>query len=135
MVPTVRCSAGIIEWTKEELKGMDRKARKIITIYGGLHPRLNAERLYLPRSDGSRGLVNKEDCVSDERENLTLYALGSSEKLIIAATAELKLKKFINVQNRQERRKQRLIQWKEKDLHGQFLRKQKELMIEIDGNG
>ena len=106
---------------------MDRKARKIITIYGGLHPRLNVERLYLSRSDGSRGLVNKEDCVNDKRENLTRYALGSSEKLIITATAELKLKKVINVQNRQERRKQCLTEWKEKDLHGQFLRKQKEL--------
>ena len=37
-------------------------------------------------------------------------------------TAKPKLKKFINVQNRQERRKQRLIEWKEKALHGQFLR-------------
>ena len=43
-------------------------------------------------------------------------------EVIIAAAAKLKLKKFINVQNSQERRKQRLIKWKEKALHGQFLR-------------
>ena len=77
------------------------------------------------------GVVSIEDCVSDERENLALYALGRDEKLIIAAKAELKLKKFINVQNRQERRKQRLIEWKEKTLHGQFLR---ETEITDDGN-
>ena len=101
---------------------MDRKTRNIITIYGGLHPEWNVEWLYLPRSKRGRGLVSIEDCVNDERGSLVLYALRSNEKLIIAATTELKLKKFINVQNRQERRKQRLSEWKEKALHGEFLR-------------
>ena len=133
---TVRYSAGIIEWTKQEVRDMDQKTRKIVTMYGGLHPRSNVVRLYLPRSErglggGGGGVVRIEDCVSDERENLALYALGRDEKLIIAAKAELKLKKFINVQNRQERRKQRLIEWKEKTLHGQFLR---ETEITDDGN-
>ena len=67
-------------------------------------------------------MVSIEDCVSDESGNLVLYALKINEKLIIDGTPDLKLKKFINVQNRQERRKQRLIKWKEKALHGQFLR-------------
>ena len=91
-------------------------------MYGGLNLTSNVERLYLSRTAGGRGLVIIQDCVNDEREKVVLYALGSDEKLITAATAELKLKKFINVQNRQERRKQRLIGWKEKALHGQFLR-------------
>ena len=47
-MPAVRYSADIIEWTKEEVKEMDQKTRKIITMYGGLHPRSNVERLYLP---------------------------------------------------------------------------------------
>ena len=115
-------SAGIIEMAKEEVREMDRKTRKIITMYGGLHPRSNVQWLYLPRSEGGRGLVSLDDCVNDERENLALYALRSNEKLTIAATTELKLEKFINVQNRKERKKQRLIEWKEKALHGQFLR-------------
>ena len=80
------------------------------------------EHLYLPRSEGARGLVSIEDCVNNEREILSLYAPWSNEKLIIAATTELKLKKFVNVHDRQERRKQCLIEWKEKALHGQFLR-------------
>ena len=101
---------------------MDRKTRKIIAIYGGIHPRPNVERLHLPRSKGRSGLVSIEDCVNDERKILALYALRINEKLIIAATIELKLKNFINVQYRQERRKQRLTEWKEKALHGQFLR-------------
>ena len=60
-------------------------------------------------------------------DDLKLYRsnqneIDSLEKLTTAATTELMLKKFINVQNRQERRKQRLIKWKEKALHGQLLR-------------
>ena len=119
VVPTVQYGAGIIEWTKEKVKEMDRKT-KIITMYSKLHPRSNVERLYLPRSKRSRGLVSIKDCVNDKRENLELYALRSNEKFMIAATTELKLIKFINVQNRQERRKQHLIEWKEKALHNQF---------------
>lgn len=56
------------------------------------------------------GFVSIEDCVSDKRLNLKLYALGRNENLISAATAELKLKNFINIQNRQEKRKQRLVE-------------------------
>ena len=77
VVPTVRYSAGIIEWTKEEVKEMDRKARKIITMYGGLHQRSNVEWLHLPTSEGGRGLVSIEDCVNGERENLAHIVLRS----------------------------------------------------------
>ena len=79
------------------MKEIDRKTRKIINMYSGLHPRSVVERLYLPRSEGARGHVSIEDCVNNERKNLALYALRSNEKLIIATTTELKLKKFINI--------------------------------------
>ena len=47
VVPTVRYSAGIIEWIKEDVKEMDKKTtKKISTMYGGLQPRSNIERLY-----------------------------------------------------------------------------------------
>ena len=75
---------------------MDKKTRKIITMYGGLHSRSNVERLYLRKSEGSRRLITIENCVNSERENLALYALRSNEKCIIAATTGLKLEKFIN---------------------------------------
>ena len=96
-MPTIQYSVGIIEWTKEELNKMDRKTRKIITMYGEPHPRSNFGRLYLPRSEGSTGLVSIEDCLNGERENLELYALRSNEKLKIDAMTELELIKFINV--------------------------------------
>ena len=86
MVPTVWYRVGITEWTKEEGKEMDQKERKILTMYGGLHPRSKVERLYLPRSKGGRGLVSTEDYVNDEREKFAPYAFSSNEKFIITAT-------------------------------------------------
>ncbi|KAI5756063.1 hypothetical protein M8J77_021702 [Diaphorina citri] len=46
----------IIEWTKEEIKKLDRKTRKILTINQSLHPRADVDRIYIPRKDGGRGL-------------------------------------------------------------------------------
>ncbi len=51
----MRYSAGIVEWTKEDLDVMDRRTRKLMTMNGMLHPRANVSRLYLPTSEGSRG--------------------------------------------------------------------------------
>ena len=46
---------------------MDQKTKKIITMYGGLHPTPNAAWLYLPRGEGGRGLVRIKDSVNGER--------------------------------------------------------------------
>ena len=50
-------------------------------MYGRLHLRSNGERFYLPRSEGGSGVVSKEDCVIDERQNVALYALRNNENL------------------------------------------------------
>lgn len=43
----VRSGAGIIEWSKEELRQIDGKTRKLLTIYRALDPQADIERLYL----------------------------------------------------------------------------------------
>ena len=56
---------------QEDVKKMDqKKKRKIIPMYGGLYPRSNVERLYLPRSEEGSGVVSIENCVKIERKNL-----------------------------------------------------------------
>ena len=55
-VALLRYGAGIIKWNKEELQNLDRKSRKLLTLYGALHPKSDVDRLYLPRSKGGRGL-------------------------------------------------------------------------------
>ena len=53
-VGVVRYSAGIVDWTLEEIANMDRRTRKILTMNGCLHTRSNVARLYLPRKEGGR---------------------------------------------------------------------------------
>ena len=62
-VSLLRYSAAFISWRKCELEAIDRKTRKLFTIYGGLHPKSNVDRLYIPKKDGGRGLIAIEDCV------------------------------------------------------------------------
>ncbi|KAL1449546.1 hypothetical protein WDU94_002041 [Cyamophila willieti] len=57
-VPVIDYSFGIIEWTQEELRKLDTKTRKCLTMNQMLHPRSDVSRLYIPRRNGGRGLRN-----------------------------------------------------------------------------
>ena len=56
--------AGIIRWSKDELKALDRKTRKLLKIYRPLHPQADVDRLYVKIAQGGRGLIGAEDCVN-----------------------------------------------------------------------
>jgi hypothetical protein len=81
-VAIVRYGGGILEWTTEELKWMDRKTRKYLTMYGALHPKSDVDRLYLPRKHGGRGLISCERCVKTEVNSLGWYISNSDEYLL-----------------------------------------------------
>ena len=53
-------SAAFISW-KSLLQAIDTKTRKLLPLYGGLHPK--SDRLYIPRKDRGRGLIATEDYV------------------------------------------------------------------------
>ena len=50
----------IIDWKISELKKIDTKARKLLNMHKMLHPKADMERLYIPRKDGGRGLIDVE---------------------------------------------------------------------------
>ena len=72
-VATLRYSAGCVKLNKEELENLDRKTRKLLTIYKTLHPRSNIARIYVPRKEGARGLISVEECVRTEEHSLSDY--------------------------------------------------------------
>ena len=53
-VSIIRYGAGIISWRVDELKAVDRKTRKLLTIYGALHPQADVDRLYYKRAGGGQ---------------------------------------------------------------------------------
>ena len=78
-------SAGIMEWKKAGVEAIDRKERKMFTIYGVLNPRTNTSRIYLPRKEGRRELISAADCVTMEQLSLNQYVQQSQEMLLKSA--------------------------------------------------
>ena len=59
-VPVVTYGFGIVNWTNAELKNLDRKTRKLLTIHRSHHPKADVDRIYLKRAEGGRGLLQIE---------------------------------------------------------------------------
>ena len=43
----MRYGAGILKWNTDELKSLDRRTSKFMTMYGALHPKNDTDRVYL----------------------------------------------------------------------------------------
>ena len=52
----------VVEWRSDELKELDRKTRKMMTVHGALHPKSDVNLVYLPRQKRGRGLISSEMC-------------------------------------------------------------------------
>ena len=59
-MPVVQYSFNIINWTLQDLRRIDTKKRKLLTCYTMHHPKAVKDRLYLPRSEGGRSLIQTE---------------------------------------------------------------------------
>ena len=66
-------SGPFLKWTREELKQMDQRTRKIMTLYKALHPRDDVDRLYVSRKEGGRGLASIVDTVDGSIQRLEDY--------------------------------------------------------------
>ena len=53
-VSLIRYAAAFASCRKSELQTIDRKTRKLFTIYGALHPMSNVNRLDIPRKEGEK---------------------------------------------------------------------------------
>ena len=105
-----------LKWTREELKQMDQRTRKLMTMHKALHSKDDVDRLYVSRKEGGRGLASIEDSVdaSIQRfdDNIEKHEAG----LIIA----IKNGTDNTIDNRMTiTRKQK---WEEKQLNGRFKR-------------
>ncbi|XP_063590474.1 uncharacterized protein LOC134767407 [Penaeus indicus] len=69
-VAVMRYGAGIVKWTKEELKKLDRQTREILTMNGALYPKSDVDRLYVARQRGGRGLQSVLETIQSEENSL-----------------------------------------------------------------
>ena len=127
VISLLRYSSAFVSWWKSELQAIDRKARKLFTIYGALYPKSDADRLYIPRKEGGKGLISIEECVELAIRGLEEYVHESEERLIqVAKSDKIDGLEAGSVLKRSKKEK-RLEDWEEKVLHGQYLRHTKEV--------
>jgi hypothetical protein len=136
-VPVLRYSFESINWHQEELRKLDRKRRKVLTIHGQHHPKADVDRSYVSRKYGGRGLMELEEAYIIEITKLMEYVGSSEDPLIqivrthqnntkstIVQTAR-SLRTELQKGTRQikdsiaEKTKER---WRGKRMHGQFPR-------------
>ncbi len=121
-VSLMRDSAGIVEWTTADLDVTARRTRKLMTLNGMLHPWANVSRLYLPRSEGSRGLLSVAESVYSERRSLHCHIRRTEENLLKVAQKYTKAGVDLPKEYKRQRKKERRQDWRNKPLHGRFLR-------------
>ena len=80
-VTFVKYSGPFLNWTRKQLKQMDQRTRKLITMHQALHPRDDVDGLYVSRKEGGRGLTNSEDSVDTSIQRLEEKR---GEELVIA---------------------------------------------------
>ena len=69
--------AGVLEWRFDELKELDRKTRKLLTMHKGLHSKIDVDRFYVSRKQGGIGLVICKSSIGSEENNLGWYLKNS----------------------------------------------------------
>ena len=125
-VSLLRYSAAFVSWRKSELQAIDRKTRKLFTIYGALHPKSDVDRLYVPRKEGGRCLITIEDCFELVIRGLEVCVHASEERYIQAARRDkIDVLEAASVLKRSKKEKRE--DWEQKVLHSQYLRQTKEI--------
>ena len=121
--------AGILQWKESELKNVDWKSRKTMTMYGALHPKSDVDRLYIKRKEGGRGLMSVECCVREEENSLGFYVANSEENLIKGVYAAETIHTEDTVSSgefKKQIEQERKQNWTEKKMYGQFVREMPE---------
>ena len=115
-VPLVRYSGPFLKWTREELKQMDQRIRKLMTMHKALHPRDDVDRLYVSRKEGGRGLVCIEDTVDASIQRLEDYIEKHERGLIttIRNDTDNTIDERVTITRKQK--------WEGKQLYGRFKR-------------
>ena len=124
--PLVRYSVPFVKRTREELKQMDQKKRKLLTMHKALHPRDDVDRLYVSRKEVD--IVSIQDSVDASIQCLEDYIEKYEGRLITA-----------NRNNTDDTRITRMEittqKWKEKQLYGRFKRRLSQENVRVAKKG
>ena len=90
-------SFNIISWTLRELKKIDTKIRKQLTCSRIHHPKSDVDRFYMPRSKGSRGMIQLELSYKTSTVGLSQYLRNSQDWMLKLVTSHENTKKLHSI--------------------------------------
>ena len=113
-VPLIRYSGPFLKKTRDELKQMDQRTRKLMTLHKALHPGDDVDRLYVSRKEGGKVLASIKDSIDTSIQWLEDYIEKHEQGLITA----IRNNTDNTIDNKMTiTRKQK---WEEKQLYGRF---------------
>ena len=80
----IRYSGSFLKWTIKEPKQIDRRIKKIMSMYNALRPRDDVDRLSVSRKEGGRGLTSIEGSIDASVPLLKEFIQNCGESLIRA---------------------------------------------------
>ena len=75
-------SFNIINRNLEEIRRMYRKIRKLLTWNRMHHPKVNVNRMYFPKREGERGIINLKMCFKATTIGLNSYSESSDDWML-----------------------------------------------------
>lgn len=132
-IPVIRYTGGIVDWTVAELREIDKKTRRLLTLHGAFSMHGDVDRLYVPRCKGGKGLLQVEQLVREEECELTEYVCHHerNDRLLRMVYKERVIQaEETKSQCRQRLAEERLQSWKSKPLHGMFIRQTEDVIDE-----
>jgi hypothetical protein len=109
----------LLTGTERKYENLDRKIRKILTVYGQHHPRADIDRLYVPTKIG-RGMSQIEAGYITETTELAEYIERSEDPLlqVVRAHQHNANSSLLHAVHKYE--KNTKDKWEKKRMHGQF---------------
>ena len=107
-VPVVQYSFNIINWNLADLNRLDTKTSKLLISNKMHQPKAGADRLYLPRSSGGRGMIELETSYKTTTIGMPKYLTVSNDWMIQLVRQHEENKKLHSIAKEQEDLKENL---------------------------
>eukprot|EP00111_Clytia_hemisphaerica_P006903 TCONS_00020006-protein len=82
-VPSISYGFQVLDWSVTELEDIDRQTRNVLRQHHMLHLKSDVARVYIPRRNGGRGLLNITDLYKKQIIQYSKYLKNSTEHLLI----------------------------------------------------
>ena len=115
-MPLVRYSGASLKWIRDELKQMDQRTRKLMTMHKALLPRDDVDRLYVSRKEEGREFATMEDSVDASIQRFEDYTEKHERGQIITIRNDTDNM----IDDRQQMTTNWKQKWEEKQLYGRF---------------